>query len=218
MNPSPPVRVKICGVNSPAAAEAAEAAEADWIGFVFFPRSPRAVTPEQAASLSAIITDAASGGPARVGLFVAPDEADIEAALARVRLDALQLYTDAARAAALRARFGIPVWRAVGLSTSADLPTRMDGSDALVLEARAPEHASRPGGNARAFDWSLLAGWSAPGFWLLAGGLDPANVAAAIRATGASAVDVSSGVERVPGVKDPALIRAFVAAARGSAA
>lgn len=212
------VRVKVCGVNTEAAAEAACEAGADWIGFVFFPRSPRAVTPEHAASLSALIPPAASGGPGRVGLFVAPDAADIEAALAAVRLDALQLYTDAALAAALRARFGVPVWRAVGLSRPADLPARMDGADALVLEARAPTAASRPGGNARAFDWALLSGWTAPGFWVLAGGLTPGNVAQAIRATDAKAVDVSSGVERAPGVKDPDLIRAFVVAARGSAA
>lgn len=212
------MRVKICGVNTAAAAEAAHAAGVNWIGFVLFPRSPRAITPEQAASLSALVPDAASGGPARVGLFVAPTEADIAAALAAVRLDALQIYANAERSAALRTQFGIPVWRAVGLSGSGDLPELMEGADALVLEARAPADASRPGGNARAFDWSLLAGWTAPGFWLLAGGLDPGNVAEAVRATGATAVDVSSGVERAPGIKDPALIRAFVAAARGSLA
>ncbi len=209
-----PVRVKICGVTSAEAAVAAHSAGADWIGFVFFPRSPRAVTPEQAATLSRGIRPAVGGGPGRVGLFVDPAGQEIADALAAVPLDALQLYTDAGRAAELRARFGIPVWRAVAVAGAADLPDTMAGADALVLDARAPADAARPGGNARAFDWSPLAGWAAPGPWVLAGGLAPGNVAEAVRLTGARAVDVSSGVERAPGVKDPDLIRAFVAAAR----
>ena len=109
----------------------------------------------------------------------------------------------------------MPVWRAVGVATHADLPCET-GADRLLIEAKPPADATRPGGNAIALDWCLLSGWPAPVPWLLAGGLTPANVAAAIRASGAPGVDVSSGVERSPGVKDPALIRAFVAAARAA--
>lgn len=211
------LRVKICGINSVAAVDAAAEAGADWIGFVFFPHSPRAVTPEQAASLSARAPDSDHrGAPLRVGLFVDPTDAAITAALDALKLDALQLYADTQRAAAVRARFGVPVWRAVGVALAADLPVALQGSDALLLDAKAPSAAPRPGGNAQAFDWSMLTGWTAPGPWILAGGLTPANVAAAIRASGAPAVDVSSGVERAPGVKDAQLIRAFITAARAA--
>jgi phosphoribosylanthranilate isomerase len=203
--------VKICGVNDAAAFDAAADAGADFVGFVFFPRSPRYVTPAQAAALSS----RHGGGPARVGLFVDPSDDAISAALAAVALDALQLYAPAERTAELRTRFNLPVWRAVGVATHADLPC-VAGADRLLMEAKPPADATRPGGNAIALDWSLLSGWSAPVPWLLAGGLTSANVAAAIRASGAPGVDVSSGVERSPGVKDPELIRAFVAAARAA--
>jgi phosphoribosylanthranilate isomerase len=116
----------------------------------------------------------------------------------------------------LRARFGVPVWRAVGVAGQGDLPAGADGADGFVVEPKPPRGATRPGGNAVALDWSMLAGWRAPAPWLLAGGLSPDNVAEAIAASGAAAVDVSSGVESRPGVKDAALIRAFVAAARGA--
>jgi phosphoribosylanthranilate isomerase len=204
------VRVKVCGINDPAALDAAVGAGADWIGFVFFPPSPRYITPTLAAALST----RGVGGPARVGLFVDPTDAEIEAALAAVRLDALQLYVDAARAGEVRSRFRLPVWRAVGIASPADLPTEADGIDRLVMEAKPSQAATRPGGNARSFDWSLLRDWHAPAPWILAGGLHPGNVTDAIRATGATAVDVSSGVESARGIKDPALIRSFVAAAR----
>lgn len=205
------VRVKICGINSAAALDAAAAAGADCVGFVFFAKSPRHVTPEQAGALAARL----SNGPARVGLFVNPTEADVAAALARVRLDALQVY-GTYDVAALKARFGLPVWRPVGVSGPGDLPVDCGGADLLLLEAKPPEGATRPGGNAVTFDWALLRGWQAPCPWMLAGGLHPGNVAEAIRATGAMGVDVSSGVESAPGVKDAGLIRAFVAAARGA--
>jgi phosphoribosylanthranilate isomerase len=203
-------RVKVCGLNDAAGFDAAAAAGADWLGFVFFARSPRHVTPARAAALSARL----ARGPGRVGLFVEPTDDAVAAALAALRLDALQLYTSAERAAALRARFGVPVWRAVGVRERADLPGAAAGTDGLVIEAKPPAGATRPGGNAVAFDWSLLSGWTAPVPWLLAGGLRADNVAEAIRISGAPAVDVSSGVERAAGVKDPALIRAFIAAAR----
>jgi len=210
-------RVKICGVNSAGAFDAAVAAGADFVGFVFFPPSPRAVTPEQAKNLSARAPASGQpGGPRRVGLFVDPTEAAIAAALAAVKLDALQIYADGARAAALRLRFGVPVWRAVGVASAADLPARLEGVDGLLLDAKPAADALRPGGNAQAWNWPMLAGWAAPGPWILAGGLTPENVAAAVRASGAAAVDVSSGVERAPGEKDSELIRAFVAAARAA--
>jgi phosphoribosylanthranilate isomerase len=203
--------VKVCGVNDAAAFDAAVETGADFVGFVFFPRSPRYVSPAQAAALSSRHT----GGPRRVGLFVEPSDDEIAATLAEVALDALQLYTSAERSAAVRTRSDLPVWRAVGVATRADLPCEA-GADRLLIEAKPPAEATRPGGNAIALDWSLLSGWTAPAPWLLAGGLTPVNVAAAIRATGAPGVDVSSGVERSPGVKDAALIRTFVAAARAA--
>ena len=203
------IRVKICGIADANGFDAAVAV-ADWIGFVFFPASPRAVTPAQAAALSA----RQPGGPLRVGLFVDTSDDDVAATLAAVPLDVLQLYVPPARAAALRARFSVPVWRAVGVSNAAELPADAGGVDGFVIEPKPPEGATRPGGNAVALDWGLTAGWSAPLPWLLAGGLTPDNVAGAIVRSGATSVDVSSSVERARGVKDPGLIRAFAAAAR----
>lgn len=200
-------RVKICGINSPAALDAAADAGADWIGYVFFPPSPRAVTPAQAAAL-----DQHRRGPARVGLFVDPRDDDVAEVLAALPLDVLQVHAGAERAAALRSRFSVPVWRVAGVGTAADLPVSAPGVDGLLLDAQAPPGATRPGGNALVFDWSLLRGWAAPLPWLLAGGLTPGNVAEAVRVSGASAVDVSSGVESMRGVKDAGLIRAFVEA------
>jgi phosphoribosylanthranilate isomerase len=205
------IRVKICGINSVAAIDAAVEGGADWIGFVFFPPSPRFVTPSFARELSARHPD----GPPRVGLFVNPTEAMIAEVLAQVPLDILQLYGAGERLADLRAWFGRPVWRAVGIAGVSDLPEVLDGADALLLEAKPPADATRPGGNATRFDWTITRGWRAPGPWLLAGGLDPDNVAEAIRLSGADAVDVSSGVERERGAKDPGLIRAFIRNARG---
>ena len=206
---SRPTRVKICGINAPDAFDAAAAAGANWVGFNFFPPSPRYVTASQAAALSA----RCAGGPLRIGLFVDPAVDAIAEVLATVRLDALQLY-GALDLRALRARFGLPLWQAIGIVEAKDLPSGSGGADRLVLEAKAPPEATRPGGNALSFDWSLLSGWAAPAPWILAGGLTVDNVAEAIRITGATAVDVSSGVERARGVKDPALIRAFIANAR----
>ncbi len=204
-------QVKICGISTPAALDAAADAGADWIGYVFFPPSPRAVTPAQAAAL-----DAHRRGPARVGLFVDPSDDDVAQALTALPLDVLQIHASAGRAAALRTRFGVPVWHVIGVGTAADLPKSASGVDGLLLDAKAPPGATRPGGNALSFDWSILHGWAAPLPWLLAGGLTPGNVADAVHVSGASAVDVSSGVESTRGVKDAALIRAFVQAARSA--
>ncbi len=207
------IRVKICGVKSAAAYDAAVEAGADWIGLVFFPGSPRYIGAAQAAALVA----RHHGGPPRVGLFVSPDDAAVADILAAVKLDVLQVYDTPVRVAALAARFGVPVWRSVPVGAGGDLPRDAGAAAALLIEPRAPAGATRPGGNAVALDWSLLRGWR-PGFpWLLAGGLTPDNVAEAIAASGAEAVDVSSGVETAPGEKSAGLIRAFVAAARANA-
>ena len=131
------VQVKICGITDPMALAAA--AGADWVGFVFFPPSPRALAPAQAAALSAGL----AGGPARVGLFVDPTDAAVAEVLAALPLDALQVYASAERVAALRARFGRPVWRAIGIATAADLPTEAGAANRFVLEAKPPAAATR---------------------------------------------------------------------------
>ena len=205
------VRVKICGINDPVAFDTAVAAGADWLGFNFFPPSPRYVTPQQAAALS----ERATAVAARVGLFVDPTPDLVSAALEAVRLDALQVY-GAVDIPALRRRFNVPIWRPVGVASAGDLPDASGGADKLLLEAKPPAGATRPGGNATRFDWSLLHDWRAPVPWILAGGLTVGNVAEAIRTTGAEAVDVSSGVERERGVKDPGMIRAFIRNARAA--
>jgi len=198
-------------VNSAAAFDAAVGAGADWVGFVFFARSPRRVTPAFAASLSA----RHSGGPRRVGLFVGATDDEIAAALSAVELDVLQLYDLPDRVNRIAARFGVPVWRSVHVGGMADLPSERGVAAALVIEPRMAEGATRPGGNATTLDWTMLRRWQPDFPWLLAGGLTPGNVATSIGASGASAVDVSSGVEVTPGEKSPALISAFVAAAKG---
>lgn len=207
--------VKICGIKDADAMRAAAEAGADLLGFVFFPPSPRAVTPAEAAALSATVT----GGPLRVGLFVDATDVALAATLAAIPLDILQLHGEETpeRCAAIRARFGRPVMKALGIATPADLDALAayaPAVDRFLLDAKAPPGAPLPGGNAAPFDWTLTAGRAIPRPWLLAGGLTPQNVAEAIRVAGAPGVDVSSGVEKARGVKDPGLIAAFVAAAR----
>ena len=202
-------QVKICGITTPEALDAA--ADADWVGFNFVPASPRAIPPEAAAALSR----SGPAAPARVGLFVDPSDEDVAAVLALLPLSALQIYAAPARAREIGERFGVPVWRALGVASRDDLP----GDDGplparFLMDAAAPPNAAIPGGNARPFDWTLLQGWKAPAPWLLAGGLTPGNVQDAVAQSGATAVDVSSGVESRRGVKDPALVRAFIRAAK----
>jgi phosphoribosylanthranilate isomerase len=204
------IRVKICGINDAASLDAAIECGADWIGFNFFPPSPRFLTPSRARELAARHKHPSP----RVGLFVNPSATALAEVLAEVELDILQIYGAGADLPAFRQRFGRPIWRPVGVSVAADLPVGLGGADALLLEAKPPPDATRPGGNAVRFDWTLTAGWRPPGPWVLAGGLDSGNVTEAIRLSGAEAVDVSSGVERAKGVKDPALIRAFIRNAR----
>lgn len=204
--------VKICGINSDAAFDAAVEAKADYVGFVFFPASPRYVTPVEAAMLSSRHKGSL---PLRVGLFVNPGFDEIDSILHEISLDVLQIHGGAPLVAALRDRFGRPVWRQLGVTTVQDFPDRQEVADGYVVEAKPPPGATRPGGNAVQADWPLLSRFRPAKPWLLAGGLRPDNVAEALRVTGAPGVDVSSGVETAPGKKSPELIRQFIAAARG---
>lgn len=179
-------------------------------GSVFFPPSPRYVTPAEAASLSA----RHEAGPLRVGLFVNPGLDEIDAVLQEISLDVLQIHGDPAQLATLRTRFGRPVWRQIGVTSDADFPAADEMADGYVVEAKPPPGATRPGGNAVQADWPLLSRFRPAKPWLLAGGLRPDNVAEALRITGAPGVDVSSGVESAPGRKSPELISAFIKAAR----
>ncbi|GAN69531.1 phosphoribosylanthranilate isomerase [Acetobacter orleanensis] len=211
-SPAPGVRgVKICGLTEEAGFDACVTHGADWVGFVFFERSPRYVTPAQARALSARHV----GGPARVGLFVYPDDDTLARALDIVPLDVLQIYASFERATEVHARFGVPVWLSQPVSTGADLPTtRRAGVERLLIEPKPPTTATRPGGNAQQLDWSLMQGWAPPFPWMLAGGLNPDNVVEAVIVTGAPAVDVSSGVESAPGIKSPRAIADFIHKAR----
>ncbi|SLN39467.1 phosphoribosylanthranilate isomerase [Pacificibacter marinus] len=210
-------RVKICGINTPQAAEAAVGAGAQYLGFVFFPKSPRNVTINLARDLALDVPV----GVAKVALVVNASDADLDRLLGEVPIDILQLHggEDLERVKAIRARYGLPVMKAVGVSTPQDIQA-LDAyglvSDQVLVDAKAPKGAVLPGGNGLAFDWRLISkrGWNAP--WMLAGGLTPYNVVQAIQLTGAKQVDVSSGVESAPGVKDPAKIRAFIETIRAA--
>lgn len=215
MNPS--TQIKICGVNTPAALDAGVRHRADYLGFVFFAKSPRNLALRDAAALGARLAGRASA----VGLFVDADDATIAEAIQAARLDAIQLHGSESpeRVAALRARLGLPVWKATSVSSRADIDAaaRYAGAADLVLfDAKPPKGADLPGGLGLVFDWTLLAGYRAPFAWGLAGGLSPDNVAQAIRTTGAPLVDVSSGVESEPGVKDEGRIAAFAGAVRAA--
>lgn len=221
-------RVKVCGLSTPETLDAALDAGAEMIGLVHFPPSPRHVDLARGAALSA----RARGQAERVVLVVDPDDALLDAVVAALDPDWIQLHgaETPERVAEVRARTGRPVMKALGIATAADLArlSAYAGADRLLLDAKPPPGADRPGGNGRAFDWGLLAPDRrasvsplpspldpARGF-VLSGGLSPENVAEALRRTRAPAVDVSSGVERRPGEKDPDRIAAFVAAVRGS--
>ena len=209
------IRVKICGLRTPADVTAVARAGAAYAGFVFFAKSPRNLTlPE--ARLAAM---AAPPGLARVALTVNADNAALDAIVEAVPLDILQLqgHESPDRVAEVRTRYGLPVMKAIGIADEGDLPAIFEFStiaDQLLIDTKPPRGATLPGGNGVAFDWRLLAGrrWLRP--WMLAGGLTAENVAEAVRLTGARQVDVSSGVESTPGVKDAARIAAFVAAAQ----
>lgn len=210
--------VKTCGLTDPAAIRAAADAGADMVGFVFYPKSPRAVTPARATELAAGLPQ----GIVRVALLVDADDALIDAVVATGAIDLLQLHghETPARVAEIRARTGLPVMKVLSVAEASDVAAAAayDGvADRIMFDARPPRDRTDalPGGNGLSFDWHLLEGLSLGVPWMLAGGLDAGNVAAAIRLTGAPAVDASSGLEDRPGVKNPDKIRAFVEAARG---
>ncbi len=209
------IRVKICGLTAPDHVRAAVDAGTGYVGFVFFPKSPRHVEPQTAATLAQQVP----AGVAKVALTVNATDEDLDHILSIVPLDMLQLHGKESpeRVQQVRDRFGLPVMKAIGVAEAEDLAAidlYSDVADQLLIDAKPPRNAELPGGNGLSFDWRLLAGrkyWRRP--WMLAGGLTPDNVAEAVRMTGAQQVDVSSGVESSPGVKDAGLIRAFIDAA-----
>ena len=208
------IRVKICGLRRLADVKAVAAAGAAYAGFVFFAKSPRHLTVAAARPLLLAVPE----GLAKVALTVDADDAALDAIVTALPLDMLQLHgaESPERVAQVRARYGLPVMKAVGVADAGDLAAVFEYSlvaDQVLIDAKPPKGAAIPGGNGLAFDWRLLAGrrWLRP--WMLAGGLTPENVAEAIRLTGARQVDVSSGVESAPGVKDAGRIAGFVAAA-----
>jgi phosphoribosylanthranilate isomerase len=208
------IRVKICGLRTVGDVEAVARAGAAYFGLNFFPPSPRYVTLDQGRALAL----AAPVGLAKVALTVDADNSGLDALVEAMPLDMLQLHghETPARVAEVRARYGLPVMKVIGVKDEGDLTELFDFStvaDQIMIDAKPPKNAVLPGGNGVIFDWRLLVGrkWLRP--WMLAGGLGPQNVADAIRLTGARQVDVSSGVESAPGVKDHAKIAAFVAAA-----
>ncbi|SLN72828.1 phosphoribosylanthranilate isomerase [Ruegeria meonggei] len=212
----PDVSVKICGLTAPDHVRAATDAGARYLGFNFFPKSPRYVTPQQAAELMAHVPV----GVAKVALVVNASDDLLDSITQAAPFDMLQLHGSEPvdRVRDVKERYGLPVMKVIGVADTEDLAaidTYSEVADQLLIDAKAPKTAVLPGGNGLAFDWRLLAGrkyWRKP--WMLAGGLNPKNVAEAIRMTGAQQVDVASGVESAPGVKDAALMRAFIDAVR----
>lgn len=207
------MRAKICGLTTPEAVEAAAEAGAAYIGFVFFPKSPRSLSLAEAEVLALAVPP----GIMKVALTVNADDALIDD-IAALPIDMFQLHgaESPARVAEVKARTGLPVMKAIGVADADDLDriADYDGvADQILVDAKPPKGGEVPGGNGLAFDWRLIEGRDWAGPWMLAGGLDPDNVATAVRLTGAAQVDVSSGVESAPGVKDIEKIRAFMDAA-----
>ena len=211
--------IKICGLSTADTLDAALDAGADMVGFVFFPPSPRHLSLERARELGARV----DGRALKVALSVDADDATLAASIEALGPDILQLHGKEMpeRVADVRRRFGLPVMKALGVSEAADLAAidrYVGAADRVLLDAKPPKGATRPGGNAKAFDWRILAGAAIKTPWMLSGGLDPANVAEAIAITGSPGIDVSSGVESAPGVKDRGLITDFVRRARAARA
>lgn len=207
------VKVKICGLKTVEAVEAAVGGGADYVGFVFFPPSPRNLSVNEAIGLA----DVARGQSRIVALTVDADDALIEGVVGRLKPDALQLHGSEApdRLRRLKGTFGLPIIKAIKVATAADVAEAQayaGVADLMLFDAKPPPASAIPGGNGQTFDWSLLDRAARP--FMLSGGLTPENVREAIRATGADAVDVSSGVESRPGVKDLGAIRRFLAAAK----
>jgi phosphoribosylanthranilate isomerase len=209
---SMPATAKICGLSTPPTLDAAIKGGASHVGFVFFPPSPRNLSFDRAAELAGRVP----GHVRIVGVFVDPDETLVAGAIGAARLDVLQLHkTQPAKVAGLRRAAGRETWAAIAVKLRSDLDAahRLVGAaDRLVYDAKTPDGAALPGGMGLRFDWTLLDGFDHPLPWVLSGGLDPDNVGEAIARTGASLVDVSSGVECAPGVKDVDKIAAFLKA------
>ncbi|MEL6211111.1 MAG: phosphoribosylanthranilate isomerase [Pseudomonadota bacterium] len=207
------VAVKICGLRDPDMVRLADEAGADWIGFMFVEKSVRAVTVDAVASLMLPIRRARP-----VAVLADADNGLIDAVV-ETGIPVLQLHggETPARVAEIKARTGIEVWKALGVSDQADLAPASDynAADRLLIDAKAPADAAVTGGHGAAFDWNVLDGWEAPRPWLLAGGLTAATVAEAVRRTRAEALDVSSAVERTRGWKDGQLVRSFLVSAKG---
>ncbi|MBO6604044.1 MULTISPECIES: phosphoribosylanthranilate isomerase [Paracoccaceae] len=210
------IAIKFCGLRRPEDVAAAAGAGARYVAFNFFARSPRAVTVAEARELALEVPP----GIAKVALVVDAENDFLDRIVDQVPLDMLQLHgaETPARVAEIKARYGLPVMKAVGIATEADLP-KLEAygrvADQLLVDTKPPDDAGLPGGNGLAFDWRLIAGRRWPVPWMLAGGLTPQNAALAVEMTGATQVDVSSGVESAPGVKDAAKIAAFAEALRG---
>ena len=216
---SMPVDVKICGLSTAETLRAAVDAGARYVGFVFYARSPRHVSVQQAAALALTVP----AGVRKVGLFVDPSDADLAHVLRAVPLDVIQLAGEEtpARVAEVGARTGKPVFKAIRIEGPEDVAlahTYEDSADFLLFDAKPPKSMALalPGGNGLAFDWGLIAGETWTRGWILAGGLTPENVAQAMEQSGATFVDVSSGVEDESGIKNPAKIEAFITAARNA--
>jgi phosphoribosylanthranilate isomerase len=209
--------IKICGLTTAEAVDAALAERGDFLGFVFFPPSPRNVPLALARDLSAQVRDRAR----KVALTVDADDTLHAAIVEALTPDVLQLHGHESpeRIRALKSRFGLPVMKALPVETAADLdaiPAYAAAADWLLFDARPPKDATRPGGLGRPFDWTLLKGLDQGLPFMLSGGLDPGNVGQALEVTSAPAVDVSSGVELTPGVKDPTKVMAFIRAVRAA--
>jgi len=206
-----PVSVKICGLATVDDVRACADAGANYMGLVFFEKSPRNITIPAARELALV----APMGLAKVALVVNPSDAELDAITATVPLDMLQLHgrETPERVAEVKARYGLPVMKAVGLADGDDLPKLVSYfgvADQILVDAKPPKGGELPGGNGLSFDWRLIAGRRWPCPWMLAGGLTPENVAEAVTMTGAKQVDVSSGVEDAPGQKNAELIQKFV--------
>ncbi|MEM8915239.1 MAG: phosphoribosylanthranilate isomerase [Pseudomonadota bacterium] len=207
--------VKICGISTTEALEAAHRGGARYVGFVFYPPSPRAVS----VSLAAQLARAVPTGMRTVGLFVEPSDDELEQVVSQVPLDVVQLHGEErpGRVAEVRAQTSVPVMKALRIATADDLAevdAFAEAADSLLFDARLPKSVtSLPGGNGITFDWSLLTGLEVTKPWMLSGGLTSKNLAEAVTVTGAKAVDASSSVEDRPGHKDPGLIREFLATA-----
>jgi len=212
-----PLVIKICGLRTPETLDAAVHAGADWVAFNFFPKSPRFVSLDEARALSQHLAKRAKA----VALLVDPDDAALEAVIAAMAPDFIQLHGKETpeRVLAIKARFGVPVIKAVGVSDRTDLASAraFSAADWILLDAKPPKGSTLPGGNGVAFDWTLLFGLDLGKPFMVSGGLDPWNVGQAIAISRPAGVDVSSGVETAPGVKDPTKIRSFIEAAHAAA-